>query len=179
MIPSTPEPSANPHGTGVVVPSTERPRAVAAEDAPMRTKLKRLGASMVPLLVLGAALWSGLASCPNRAMTGIPCPGCGLTRASLALLSGDLAGALHWHPLVFLLLPLAGFLVLRSMLSGAGLIGASAWQVRVPNWLFIAFALLVFGVWGARLAGYLGGPSDPVDLRLSLFGRALTFFGVI
>lgn len=134
---------------------------------------------MVPLLVVAVALWSGLAACPNRAMTGVPCPGCGLTRASLALLSGDLAGALHWHPLVPLLLPIFGFLILRSMLAGAGLIGPSAWQVRVPNWAFVAFAALVMGVWAVRLAGHLGGPSDPIDLRLSLIGRALTFLGVI
>lgn len=145
----------------------------------MRTKLKRLGVAMVPLLAVVVALWSGLASCPNRALTGVPCPGCGLTRATFALLSGDLVEALHWHPLVFLLLPLAGFLSVRSMLAGAGLIAANAWQVKVPNWVFIAFSVLVIGVWVARLAGFLGGPSDPIDLRLSVFGRALSFVGVI
>ena len=134
---------------------------------------------MVPLLLVAAALWSGLAACPNRAMTGVPCPGCGLTRATLALFSGDLMGALHWHPLVPLLLPIFGFLIVRSMLAGAGLIGASAWQVRLPNWAFVSFAVLVIGVWVVRLAGYLGGPSDPIDLKLSLMGRALTALGVI
>ena len=184
---STPEPGASTHGPGVVVPSSEvvpsapvpPVLATSATDAPLRVKLKRLGAALVPLLALAVGLWSGLASCPNRALTGIPCPGCGLTRATMALLQGHLAEALHWHPLVPLLLPLVVFLILRSMLAGAGLISSSAWQVRVPNWAFIAFAVLVIGVWVARLAGYLGGPSDPVDLRLSIFGRALTFLGVL
>ena len=112
-------------------------------------------------------------------MTGISCPGCGLTRATMALLQGHFAEALHWHPLVPLLLPLVAFLIVRSMLVGAGLISSSVWQMRVPNWFFAAFVGLVIAVWLARFAGYFGGPSDPVDLRLSIFGRALTFLGVI
>ena len=36
-------------------------------------------------------------SCPLRALTGIPCPTCFLTRAMSAALTGDLHNALHWH----------------------------------------------------------------------------------
>ena len=36
-------------------------------------------------------------SCPLRAITGIPCPTCFLTRATSAALTGDLYNALHWH----------------------------------------------------------------------------------
>ena len=43
-------------------------------------------------------------------LTGLPCPGCGLTRSFVCLSHGQWAEALHWHPLgpaiyfVFLLL---------------------------------------------------------------------------
>ena len=37
--------------------------------------------------------------CPIRLMTGIPCPGCGLSRAYLSLLHLDLAGAFAYHPM--------------------------------------------------------------------------------
>ena len=40
--------------------------------------------------------------CPIKAATGLPCPGCGLTRGCMALLRLDFAGAFHWHPLSFL-----------------------------------------------------------------------------
>ncbi len=40
--------------------------------------------------------------CPIRFITGIPCPGCGMTRASIALLHLDFAKALYFHPLIFL-----------------------------------------------------------------------------
>lgn len=36
--------------------------------------------------------------CPWKAATGLPCPGCGLTRASIWLVKGDIAGALKLHP---------------------------------------------------------------------------------
>ena len=44
--------------------------------------------------------------CPIRLLTGISCPGCGMTRALFALLSLDFPLALEMHPLV-LLLPVA------------------------------------------------------------------------
>ena len=42
-------------------------------------------------------------TCPIKFTTGISCPGCGMTRACLALLRLDLGAALHYHPLVWLL----------------------------------------------------------------------------
>lgn len=45
--------------------------------------------------------------CPILAFTGIPCPGCGLTRSFLALTKGDLISAFSYHlfgPILFLFL---------------------------------------------------------------------------
>lgn len=39
--------------------------------------------------------------CPILTLTGIPCPGCGMTRAILALLRLDFAAAFSFHPMVF------------------------------------------------------------------------------
>lgn len=40
--------------------------------------------------------------CPIKYMTGISCPGCGMTRAYFTLLHLDIRGAIHYHPLFFL-----------------------------------------------------------------------------
>lgn len=40
-------------------------------------------------------------NCWLRLITGIPCPACGFTRASLLLLKGDVTGAWHMHAMVF------------------------------------------------------------------------------
>ena len=37
--------------------------------------------------------------CPFHAITGVPCPGCGSTRAALALARGDVFAAFGWNPL--------------------------------------------------------------------------------
>ena len=42
--------------------------------------------------------------CPSRAIFGVCCPGCGMSRAVWsALIHFDLASAIHFHPLVVLL----------------------------------------------------------------------------
>ncbi len=58
--------------------------------------------------------WSGTAPgdlhfvpCLFHALTGIPCPGCGITRAFVALFHGDFAQAWAHHPFVYLLAALA------------------------------------------------------------------------
>lgn len=43
--------------------------------------------------------------CPIRFFTGISCPGCGMSRAVLFLLSGHFDAAFHMHPLVFVVIP--------------------------------------------------------------------------
>ncbi len=55
------------------------------------------------LVALGLPGWQ----CPVRAVLGIPCPGCGLSRAMLSLLKGDWRAALSMH--VFAPLFLLGF----------------------------------------------------------------------
>ena len=45
--------------------------------------------------------------CPMVMVTGLPCPGCGLTRAGFALLRLDLSGAYRIHPFIY---PIAGYI---------------------------------------------------------------------
>ena len=102
--------------------------------------------------------------CPMASVLGIPCPGCGLTRATLALARGDLRQAFALHPLVFVLSPLFIVAVSNTLLNFVR--GPSAHYKPTP-WLatrtatLLASALLVatLGVWGARFLGYLGGPA--------------------
>ena len=49
--------------------------------------------------------------CPLKQLFGISCPGCGMTRALLALFSFDISAAVRYHPMV-LALPPAGIVYL-------------------------------------------------------------------
>src|SRR5690625_233676 len=44
--------------------------------------------------------------CVFKKVTGLDCPGCGMTRASLALLDGNLYQAFRWNMLIFFIAPL-------------------------------------------------------------------------
>jgi hypothetical protein len=55
----------------------------------------------------------GVDLCFFHASTGLPCPGCGLTRGLSALSQGDFSTALAMHPFVFALWPT--FLLLAAL----------------------------------------------------------------
>lgn len=48
--------------------------------------------------------------CIFKSIIGIPCPGCGLTRAWISFIEGDIPKAFYWHPL-FLMIPILAILI--------------------------------------------------------------------
>lgn len=52
-------------------------------------------------------------SCPMKASTGIDCPGCGMQRAIIKLLEGDLQGSLQMNPSALPILFMLIFLMLH------------------------------------------------------------------
>lgn len=42
-------------------------------------------------------------NCPFALITGLPCPGCGITRAIYCVIKLDFLSAFNYHPLVFIL----------------------------------------------------------------------------
>ena len=95
------------------------------------------------------------------AISGHPCPGCGMTRATLALLHGHLAEAVGFHPLAPLVVPLFGGLVLHGAVhyvregrwrAMQGKAGARMAAGALALWV------LLMVVWVARFCGAFGGP---------------------
>ena len=146
------------------------------------------GVGASALRVLGAVLPWGILSifffvdfplCPMRHMLGIPCPGCGLTRATESLVVGEIAAALAFHPLVWLILPMVAWMVLRLTLVSAGVLRRDSFDPlnKLPTWFWVGFVTLMLGVWIARMAGGLGGHPDPVDPSQGWLGRAVIGVG--
>ena len=122
--------------------------------------------------LVGLAIHTDFPLCPLASSFGIPCPGCGLTRATLALLHGDVRAALHFHPLVWLLAPVFALFVGAALLEllrppGTGPWRASPirWRGRGTNVAAIAVLVLTLTVWLARFAGYFGGPAPVTSLH--------------
>lgn len=82
--------------------------------------------------------------CPVWRVTGVPCPGCGMSRATVALLRLDFAAALRYHPMVFVLPPV----VLYVLFGKKPLLGTKA-RERALLWGVLA---LWAGIWIVRLA---------------------------
>ncbi len=100
---------------------------------------------------LGLALGTGLGSgtgpvlCPFRLCTGQACPACGLTRATVQLLSGDFAASWRLHPL-------AGLLMVQVALVAAlqlGVGGRARWN-RASGPVLAVNAIVFGGVWVLR-----------------------------
>ncbi len=113
--------------------------------------------------MLALILLARVPFCPLAGIFGIPCPGCGLSRATLALLHGNVRQALRLHPLVLILGPLFAFSVgaaaARYVRGPRARTAPSAWLAsRTATVLAYALLLSTLSVWGARFLGYLGGP---------------------
>lgn len=120
------------------------PAPVSLREALSRTAPAVIAIAAI-LLIYGAAQISGIGVCPLRTLFGLSCPGCGMSRAWWELLSGDLPGALRYHPLFWLPVPALLLLLFRD---------------RVPPRIFTGsmslMLLLLLAVYGVRMA-------DPAD----------------
>lgn len=97
------------------------------------------------LLVAAAAialLYGVGIGCPIRYVTGVPCPGCGLTRAFWAAMHLDFSKAFWYHPL-FWLVPFVAVIGFSSR--------AKALFGKRRDLLLILSAVLFFAVYLARL----------------------------
>ncbi len=104
---------------------------------------------LVGLLAMGIPGWP----CPLLQTLGIPCPGCGLTRATFLLLRGDVQGSLTYHAFA----PV--FLLGISIIGSAGLLPQRVRQPLIENLtaferrtgiVFILLTVLIL-YWLARL----------------------------
>jgi hypothetical protein len=73
--------------------------------------------------------------CPFHSLTGLNCPGCGLTRGFNALFQGDIFGALHFNALIPFYIVLFGYFVLSLILITTRGYGLS-WKVFTPKLMF-------------------------------------------
>ena len=85
--------------------------------------------------------------CPLYALTGIACPGCGLTRGYHALFHGDIGTAMHFNALIPLYSLIFGYLLISLVLLAVRGRGLSFSVFRKP-WLLwmVAVLALLFAV---------------------------------
>ena len=94
--------------------------------------------SCAAVIAVYAGLFALGITCPIKYVTGNSCPGCGMSRATWAMLRLDFAAAVYYHPLCFAIPPVA-----------IGMMYTYATHRRR------AFSAILFGMAGAMIAVYL------------------------
>lgn len=109
---------------------------------------ERAGQAVFRKVLLFGALAAGMVllldvGCIFRRVTGIPCPGCGMTRAHLAALRLDFKAAFFYHPLWPLPIPLLALEVFKPR-----------WFAEKRRWKMILSVLLLIaalGIYAVRM----------------------------
>jgi hypothetical protein len=152
----------------------DTPREPGAVVLKKPSLASRIVGGLWPLALIAFLMLVRFPVCPSRALFGLPCPGCGLTRATMAALGGDFAGMLHYHPLAPIMAPLFGLALLRTSLVSAGLVNRS-WDplARIPSWVYLILVVAMIALFVARLFGLLGGLPDHANFHEGVLGRAI------
>jgi hypothetical protein len=121
-------------------------------------RLLRMAAVAAPIAFL---LMTKYQVCVFARVTHLPCPGCGMTRATLALLDGRLLDAIAFHPLSPVISPLLAAMLIQK--GGMYLVIGRWWETnqRRGQWgtrITLALVTLSIAVWAARFFGAFGGP---------------------
>ncbi len=133
---------------------SHRAKLSERRDVAAAGRVLMVGSVAVPFAV---AYFLSVPVCGMAVLAHIPCPGCGLTRATIALLHGDFAGAFALNPLAPVVCPLLAALAVvvaaRFVLTGRmpAKLAPFAWSLGVS-----LGGLTI--VWVARWFGLFGGP---------------------
>ena len=116
----------------------------------MKTVWEKVRRVIIPMLLI-ALLYAVMLlavgwTCPIKALLGISCPGCGMTRACISAVRLDFVSAFSYHPLWVVLLPYIAVLLVLVVKE----------KRKVTRiWLLLgAFLMLI--VYGVRMAWQIG-----------------------
>lgn len=149
---------------GGVAPSPQGVTLSARSRHPLLDRGRPLGRAVRLALVAAALVLAVVVKvplCPFALVVRQPCPGCGLTRATLALLAGDLHEAAHFHPLVFVVTPVVAIMF---SFNAVQYVRRGEWFAsekvsgRAINTALILLGVAMVSLWIARFLGAFGGP---------------------
>lgn len=151
--------------------------------APLLRNRAMCRALLVVCAVMGFGAFMGwrLWPCVFAEVTGLPCPGCGMTRATAAMLKGDWTAALRFHPFVPFF-GVIGIVIAFGALFPPGWVAALAsrleiWERQSRLTGIFLTALLCFGL--LRMLGFwyqppISGPSGLFFKRTAPTGQTNT-----
>jgi hypothetical protein len=147
------------------------------KSGPSKTLKIILWGSSLPALLAASFLYfphatTGPILCPMALLLGMPCPGCGITRAFCFATHGHFREAFGFHPLWPLLLAYFAFLwgyQLAEVVKGA--------PPKLPTYRIAAVAIVILlGFWVVRLAWFFSHDGLATMARDNGVARLLRLF---
>lgn len=108
------------------------------------------------------------AFCPVVIVSGFPCPGCGVTRATVCFLTGRWQQAWQLNPVVFAIAPMAAWFCINRYLIGRKTAGI--------KWMIAAVFVLLIGVYAVRMYMYFPDRTPYVYTEDNMLARMLPFY---
>lgn len=108
------------------------------------------------------------AFCPAVIFCGFPCPGCGITRAAVCLITGRWQQAWQLNPVVFAIAVTTAYFIYRRYLLGTKVIGL--------KWLITAVFVLLAVVYIVRMYLYFPDRAPYVYTEENMLTRILPFY---
>jgi len=142
-----------------------------------RPALTIFWASTLPALLAACFFYyprafDGPVLCPMALTLGLPCPGCGITRATSLVTHGHFQEAVAFHPLAPFLLLYAAFLWIYKIVESA-----RGRPPRLPEYKIGAVAcFIVMGFWFLRLGFFFAQGGLDVMARDNLVARLVRLF---
>lgn len=131
-------------------------------------KKTRLWITVFFVLLFCLLIFSGNFRCYTKLITGIPCPGCGMTRAYSSLFHLQIKEAFFYHPL-FLLPPVVLLLLLLQKKK----------LFTTPRWLWGIILIVFLGVYAIRMYLYFPDTAPMTYEPNAVLPRLALFFGKI
>ena len=108
------------------------------------------------------------AFCPVVIVSGFPCPGCGITRATVCLLAGRWPQAWQLNPVIYAVAMTAAWFCINRYLMGRKAAGI--------KWMIAAVFVLLIGVYLVRMHIYFPGRVPYVYTEDNMLARMLPFY---
>lgn len=96
-------------------------------------------------MIVSLTHWS--IPCIVYQLTGLQCPGCGISRMLLAMLHGDFRAAFSFHPFLFVTWPFIVYLILRMDHRYMNDHGMTLKKADTILACFYIIALIIFTIW--------------------------------
>ena len=100
---------------------------------------------LILYLILGNAIHFYI-PCPIHELTGLYCPGCGITRMLISIVKLDFASAFRYNQLLFIMLPFFLFLLINYIYSLIKKKEPIYKKINKKVWYFLIIVLLIYGV---------------------------------